>query len=510
MLYIKKTRWSFKKQSYIAIMLLVIPMLVTNVWFYLYVKNTTEQDVHNTFTLLTQNIAIQSINQQLTDIKSNIITLSNFADAKDVDNFINNNSGELKKLISYTLNSSRFFSNILFMNSEEKFNSIPFISQQDIQPSTRPWFKIDSNKNNLITFTEPYIDILNKKPSISVSKNLYDSNGKSYGLVSMGLDLHDMSQILEQVKVPLSGDLYIVHKDGHIIMNPNNLLINSEISNLEWLKKINSLQNYFYDSQTKTYVYYYVFPEPNWVMFLTVPNQELQLLISNNLHSFIIIGIISLMLYIAVSMLWNANFQRMMSELLSSIKNGRKQEYISQPNEFASIYNEIYKQHQEKDIATQAAKEDELTGLYNRRAFNYYLNSLIDSNTNFSISMIDIDNFKAINDTYGHTVGDLVLQKISHLGFKYAGSNNLLFRYGGEEIIIIFVNSRFNEALQRVNEWREEVQSLTWPGCEGLQVTFSGGFLIWTGQTANEVLTQVDKFLYKAKSSGKNNITSPH
>jgi diguanylate cyclase (GGDEF)-like protein len=508
MLYIKKTGWSFKKQSYVAILLLAIPMLLTNIWFYVYVKNNTEKDIHDTFTLLVHNASIQSTTQQISDIKNNIVTMSSFANQKEMSNFVLKDSGDLKKLISYTLNSSRFISNILFMDKSEKFNSIPEIPNEDFRPHTRPWFKNDTNKNNLITFTYPYLDILTDKPIISASKNLYDTNGNNYGLVSMDLDLYEMSKPLNQIKVPLNGELYIAHKDGRIIMSANKQQIYSEISNLKWLDNINSVQNYFYDPLTKSYIYYYVFTDPDWIMLLVVKNEQFQNLIDDNRHSFIIIGIISFILYIAVSMLWNANFQRMMSELLSSIKNGYEKKETNYSKEMLNIYDEIYKQHQEKSIATKAAQEDELTGLYNRRAFNYCLKSLIESKTAFSIGMIDIDDFKGINDQYGHAIGDLVLQGVCDKGKKYAGKNNLLFRYGGEEIIVIFLSLTNDEALQCINAWRKSVQKMNWSNISELKVTFSGGFLTWSGQTESEILSQVDMLLYKAKSSGKNNIVS--
>ena len=122
--------------------------------------------------------------------------------------------------------------------------------------------------------------------------------------------------------------------------------------------------------------------------------------------------------------------------------------------------------------------------------------------------MIDIDDFKGINDQYGHAIGDLVLQGVCDKGKKYAGKNNLLFRYGGEEIIVIFLSLTNDEALQCINAWRRSVQKMNWSNISELKVTFSGGFLTWSGQTESEILSQVDMLLYKAKSSGKNNIVS--
>ncbi|HEC8324768.1 TPA: diguanylate cyclase [Providencia rettgeri] len=483
-------------------------MLLINIWFYVYVKNNTENDMHDTFTLLVHNASIQSTTQQINDIKNNIITMSSFANEEDMASFIDHDNGNLKKLIAYTLNSSRFISNILFMNKDEKFKSTPEIPPSDLVPRTRPWFKNDKNKNNLITFTNPYLDVLTKLPIISASKNLYDSNGINYGLVSMDLDLYEMSKPLNQIKVSLGGELYIVHKDGHIIMSANKQQINSEIPNLKWLENINSVQNYFYDPQTESYVYYYVFSDPDWIMLLVVKNEKLQEIIAENRHPFILIGIISFILYIAVSMLWNVNFQYMMSELLSSLKNGGNNKDIHHSKEMINIYDEIYKQHHEKKVATKAAQEDELTGLYNRRAFNYCLKSLIESRSSFTIGMIDIDNFKCINDEYGHAIGDSVLQEICNKGKTFVGKSNLLFRYGGEEIIVIFMNLTEEESLESINAWRKSVESTVWPELNELQVTFSGGLLTWSGQTEKELLNQVDLLLYKAKSTGKNNIMS--
>ncbi len=167
-----------------------------------------------------------------------------------------------------------------------------------------------------------------------------------------------------------------------------------------------------------------------------------------------------------------------------------------------------------KDISVK----DELSGLYNRRELFRRLDSIYEtqddikinySKKNCYIAMFDIDNFKSINDTYGHQFGDEVLATISHVLMENANENigELASRYGGEEFVNVILAEDKPTAFERVEEIRREVEAIRWEGEPDLVVTISGGFV--SCELFNELkgaIHRVDELLYTAKKEGKNQI----
>jgi len=151
---------------------------------------------------------------------------------------------------------------------------------------------------------------------------------------------------------------------------------------------------------------------------------------------------------------------------------------------------------------------DKLTGLYNRLYFNeiykYYIYNFKRNQTPFSMLIIDIDNFKQINDTYGHKQGDEVLQKLGIIIAKTIRKTDLAFRYGGEEFVILFPNTHLNQALQVAERIKQAVSQRL--KIDMKSVTISGGIGEYRGDHPVEFFEKIDKALYKAKEMGKNKI----
>ena len=161
----------------------------------------------------------------------------------------------------------------------------------------------------------------------------------------------------------------------------------------------------------------------------------------------------------------------------------------------------------------QEAKIDSLTMLMNRRSFDSIIqriwNRFKDKGAVFSLAIFDIDHFKKVNDTFGHSAGDEVLKNISEiilnnlrLGMDYA------FRYGGEEFAIISTDTNhveMNKLLERIlNVVRESTFQF---GNDEISVTFSGGTCqAKYNETVELLIEHADKALYKAKNAGRNQI----
>ncbi|MHA4988147.1 diguanylate cyclase domain-containing protein [Cetobacterium somerae] len=144
------------------------------------------------------------------------------------------------------------------------------------------------------------------------------------------------------------------------------------------------------------------------------------------------------------------------------------------------------------------AKIDTLTNIGNRLAFNEQLFSL--KNQNFSMLLFDIDNFKNINDSYGHDFGDEVLAVVGKILKTIENKEITIYRVGGEEFAIIFTNFNDTFAIESCEFIRKSIENIHWKN--PVTVTISGGFSKATENTYSEC----DKRLYKAKNSGKNII----
>jgi diguanylate cyclase (GGDEF)-like protein len=167
-----------------------------------------------------------------------------------------------------------------------------------------------------------------------------------------------------------------------------------------------------------------------------------------------------------------------------------------------------------EDLQDQALK-DPLTGLLNRRHAETVLNSLChraSGQQSISIILIDIDHFKAVNDTYGHQAGDAVLKNIGMLLRGHVRSQDMVYRYGGEEFCMVLLDTAPQVALRRAEKIRRAVKYVTnsFDGQVLPPLTISLGVASFPhhGNTPNTLMTLADKALYWAKNHGRDRVVS--
>jgi len=155
---------------------------------------------------------------------------------------------------------------------------------------------------------------------------------------------------------------------------------------------------------------------------------------------------------------------------------------------------------------------DELTQISNRRNINKNLNeSILNSkrhNQKLSVCLFDIDDFKLVNDHFGHLVGDLVLQKLAQQVKSSIRTTDLLGRWGGEEFLIILNHEDLNSAYKLSEKLRKTVENIRFDAFSK-QITCSFGLSEYVdGMTAEQLIESADKALYLAKTTGKNRVVS--
>jgi diguanylate cyclase (GGDEF)-like protein len=125
------------------------------------------------------------------------------------------------------------------------------------------------------------------------------------------------------------------------------------------------------------------------------------------------------------------------------------------------------------------------------------------------VVMIDIDNFKEINDSFGHRFGDAMIRFVAHSLTSQVRSTDVVFRYGGDEFFIIFSKCSAEKAKEVIEKIQEKINenTLSYDG-HIVPITFSGGvYYVSKFEDAESVFDKVDDPLYRSKKEGKNKIT---
>lgn len=150
---------------------------------------------------------------------------------------------------------------------------------------------------------------------------------------------------------------------------------------------------------------------------------------------------------------------------------------------------------------------DGLTGLYNHKYMFDKLKTYIQLAKRYknglAIIMLDIDNFKNINDTYGHIVGDKIIKQIARELDKNTRETDLVGRYGGEEFLVVLPNLRLQEAVVTANKLCKIIEESK---LDEIEFTASFGVYEYTDENSEKLVNLADTYLYKAKENGRNRV----
>lgn len=163
----------------------------------------------------------------------------------------------------------------------------------------------------------------------------------------------------------------------------------------------------------------------------------------------------------------------------------------------------------------QQALRDPLTGLYNRRYLSEFFEREmargLREQSPIALALIDLDHFKQLNDRHGHLVGDDVLKGVAGYLECSLRSSDAVFRFGGEEFLLVMPGADAHEAAERLEAIRRELATTALVTRNGeLRVTLSAGLAVWPGQGEglDELLQIADAALYEAKRNGRNRVCS--
>jgi len=153
----------------------------------------------------------------------------------------------------------------------------------------------------------------------------------------------------------------------------------------------------------------------------------------------------------------------------------------------------------------QKAYTDVLTGIFNRRGLLEYIKTKL-FEYKYSIVIIDIDNFKHVNDSFGHDVGDEVLKHLAKIISKNIRKSDVIARWGGEEFVLLVKSSELEIVQIIAEKLRIDIEKEKFPVVEKITASFGVSNFKNKEQTFEDVFKNADNALYEAKESGRNRV----
>lgn len=421
------------------------------------------------------------------------------------------NQNDLLNVIFYADSNGAWFSS----DDQQDFRFSVKLNRNAIDPRSRVWFKGAEAIPGDYYWSPPYQDALTRRMTITLARRIDHQDGASYGVIGADIDLPAWSQQLDNM---LSRDNAL----QHLLLDrtSNRILVHSNPNRIgllfapSWSSQLVGTAGSFYSRDEDEFVAYSTVPDRPDLLAITIQLRRDRAALQYG-AMVLVVTILTGALFVLAAIIFRLKIERLIATLLQTVKQLRVMSQEEQLSHLDKVHlPEAHALKQEVSIVSEQLKasfermnRDPLTGLYNRHSLNEKLARLHEQDSDYVMAIIDIDNFKSINDTHGHATGDAVLRRLSTLGQQLLGERALLYRFGGEELVAIFEDLPFELARLTMDEWREIASTLAWRE-PGMQVSFSGGIGRRNGLSQEAFFVLVDEALYRAKRSGKNRITS--
>jgi len=413
--------------------------------------------------------------------------------------------------------------------------------------------------NKEYTITDPIYTSFEQEPVIVVAVPILDELKEWNGTLAVAVPLTLLSNKLSSIKLAKESYAWLVDSDGLVVSHPNEKtvmntrLTTSENPNFPGFYKIfiqTKIQKNGYGhyrdvkiEEDKIVTFSKIETLPGWTLFVTTEETEIFRNINQIFANIIIISTALMLVFlILISQLANRiakPISRLTKDVNAAVNSKQKDFNIVDSNDeigdLSRAFHRTFKKINSyttrlEEMVSQRTQEitsknallsekntqletlvsiDSLTGLYNRRAFQ----TLVDKELSrakrhvlpVTLAIIDIDHFKSINDTYGHTVGDDVLRQIAEELTANMRNEDVICRWGGEEFVILMIKTTTDLCFEHLDRVRDKISKLDFGPVK--KVTFSTGLATLTeNEEFKDWLHRADEALYKAKDTGRNRI----
>ncbi|MFF2875814.1 diguanylate cyclase [Gottfriedia sp. NPDC057991] len=346
---------------------------------------------------------------------------------------------------------------------------------------------IETNPYRKPYWSRPYLDKAGKGMMVTVSSPV-DYKQRYVGSISIDITFENLSRELNKDYTAILSD-----NEGNIIASSNKEFLTSDkIINMTKLDKkfsrgslakINTMQNETLTTINGMKVLKCDFPGTDWTFYYILTISAMLKIIGIKILPIVFITI--LLLWITWIAEKRMDAEKKLKELVSDLE---------------------CKKTELEDLSLK----DPLTGVLNRRGLHELILSDLEKTTetelNCSFLIFDIDNFKKINDHYGHTIGDFVLSESAKLIKELIRSNDYLSRWGGEEFLIVLPNTPFNQSKEIAERLRSAIEEYEYHYEKlNIHITMTFGLARFNPKKGVvESINRADKAMYAGKQNGKN------
>lgn len=444
---------------------------------------------------------------------------------------------------------------IYYVDEFEKYFGSNYHFSNSYSFTDQLWYKNAWKQPNEIIWTDPFVDEVTGKVFISAARTVNDVNGKK-GVVAIDLLLDSLREDITNYKVGEEGFIFILNEDGIVISNNQNIMIGQSLFGNEHAQLLNETYRTHvpYEIAGKKYLLHSKPIEHSGMNIITaISVSEInKSLIESHLGIFLV-GILCVLLFsiiVYLLTLWSVRPLKELGTLMSSVESGnynvrakvrdykevmrlakgfnnmlnaikkRDRELLISNNELYAAQEKLktkYEELKESQRILKASEEkvhylashDPLTGLLNRRSLMEKLSASLEYNPSGKYKVIifmDLDNFKTINDSLGHTYGDLLLVEVANKLMSIPNEKKDVARISGDEFILVLHDIESFAQVERIaNKIVENFDVPIKIGTKSLNVSASVGIAIYPihATNAEDLLKIADMAMYRAKDSGK-------
>lgn len=443
--------------------------------------------------------------------------------------------GEIR--IKYSPEEHRKLYQIEGIDGAMRFDSV---EKKLFDPRNRPWFQA-GQETSMDIWTSVYIDFGTSDLVATRARRVLGLNGEIQGVVATDMPLKAVNDFVSNLEISPNGIAFIIEPDGNIIASsdsPNvkntdggeKTRINGAESGNRLLTEIyHHMQPYLSTGDQELTLQTFFFKDSNgdqihgafelfedgsglrWINVVAMPSQDFMGGISDNVMRTVILGIIATIIVVIIG-LWILNWVttdlKLLSEAVNRVDSGNVEEPIDIRRR--DEIGDLAKSFQAMQYRLQT---DHLTGLPNRYAFEQCLNATIqrynkvEKSMPFAVLFIDINNFKLVNDMFGHDAGDQALIEFALRLRTNIRQHDMVARYAGDEFVIILKTVHSKKDLALIKNNIEEALAAPLKSFDAKNLKLGGAigeaFFPEDANNAKDLLIVADGKMYANKNSVK-------
>ncbi|MBE4906728.1 GGDEF domain-containing protein [Bacillus luteolus] len=424
----------------------------------------------------------------------------------------------------------------LLRNNSRYFNSLSWIDETGLIRNIAPLSvglkgeKVTGITRDVLdlkvpTLTKPYI-----APSgrliVLMSEPLFDSNGNYRGIIGGSIYLQERNVLNEILGNDIIGEdgsyYYVVGPGGKLLFHPYTNRIGEDVIANPMVRKViqgqSGVQRVTNTQGISMLAAYNHIPETGWGVIQQTPVSYINELLKKHTKQLMLYALSPFLFLLFLSVLLARKLAKpfhYLADLVNQLASGEQVLTLEKNSHWnreadlltKSVLIAIDSVQKNNTKLTEEAMTDPLTELPNIRKFQEVLERFKNEEKSFSLVLIDIDHFKAVNDNFGHKAGDEVLKYMAKMVSSLIRDSDVFFRYGGEEFVLLLPDINSSEAYEIAERIRIKVSKRNTPIGEPITISLGIADYPQATRSLNDLFRFADKALYKSKNEGRNRTT---